>query len=134
MALRLGSFGCSHLIKLMDPISFMLFMLGFVAIWYGISFNPSIEMNTCTRSLTYIYLPLQNLLVSLVNSSLPSNNSFISVLLYLALSFQSTAENGSPALDYFTYSSSIADYLKSASLVISHAGNSWLTMFLALYI
>ncbi|OIT31696.1 hypothetical protein A4A49_19518 [Nicotiana attenuata] len=35
----------------------------------------------------------------------------------------STAENGSPALDYFTFSSSIADYLKSASLVISHAGS-----------
>ncbi|KAM3321366.1 UDP-N-acetylglucosamine transferase subunit ALG13 [Capsicum chacoense] len=34
-----------------------------------------------------------------------------------------TAENGSPALDYFTFSSSIADYLKSASLVISHAGS-----------
>ncbi|XP_015059732.1 UDP-N-acetylglucosamine transferase subunit ALG13 homolog [Solanum pennellii] len=36
---------------------------------------------------------------------------------------KSTAENGSPALDYFTFSSSIADYLKSASLVISHAGS-----------
>ncbi|KAH0675325.1 hypothetical protein KY285_023126 [Solanum tuberosum] len=36
---------------------------------------------------------------------------------------RATAENGSPALDYFTFSSSIADYLKSASLVISHAGS-----------
>ncbi|XP_059318837.1 UDP-N-acetylglucosamine transferase subunit alg13-like [Lycium ferocissimum] len=36
---------------------------------------------------------------------------------------RSTAENGSPALDYFTFSSSIADYLKSASLEISHAGS-----------
>ncbi|XP_009595113.1 uncharacterized protein [Nicotiana tomentosiformis] len=36
---------------------------------------------------------------------------------------KSTADNGSPALDYFTFSSSIADYLKSASLVISHAGS-----------
>ncbi|KAL3323087.1 hypothetical protein AABB24_040272 [Solanum stoloniferum] len=34
-----------------------------------------------------------------------------------------SAENGFPALDYFTFSSSIADYLKSASLVISHAGS-----------
>lgn len=68
------------------------------------------------------------------NSSLPSNNSFISVLLHLAVIFQSTAENGFPALDYFTFSSSIADYLKSASLVISHAGNFWLSTTLSLYI
>ncbi|CAH9087471.1 unnamed protein product [Cuscuta epithymum] len=32
-------------------------------------------------------------------------------------------ENGSPTLEYFTFSSSIAEYLKSASLVISHAGS-----------
>ncbi|CAH9115287.1 unnamed protein product [Cuscuta europaea] len=32
-------------------------------------------------------------------------------------------ENGSPAVDYFTFSPSIAEYLKSASLVISHAGS-----------
>nr|GMD18247.1 UDP-N-acetylglucosamine transferase subunit ALG13 homolog [Ipomoea batatas] len=36
---------------------------------------------------------------------------------------KSALENGSPALDYFTFSSSIAEYLKSASLVISHAGS-----------
>ncbi|CAH9077915.1 unnamed protein product [Cuscuta europaea] len=34
---------------------------------------------------------------------------------------KSAIENGSPAMDCFTYSSSIAEYLKSASLVISHA-------------
>lgn len=37
--------------------------------------------------------------------------------------FQSTGEDGSLSVDYFTFSSSIAEYLKSASLVISHAGN-----------
>ncbi|KAJ0099919.1 hypothetical protein Patl1_22130 [Pistacia atlantica] len=31
-------------------------------------------------------------------------------------------EDGSLAVDYFTFSSSIADHLRSASLVISHAG------------
>ncbi|XP_019164790.1 PREDICTED: UDP-N-acetylglucosamine transferase subunit ALG13 homolog [Ipomoea nil] len=36
---------------------------------------------------------------------------------------KSALENGSPALDYFTFSSTIAEYLKSASLVISHAGS-----------
>ncbi|CAN4120809.1 unnamed protein product [Withania somnifera] len=36
---------------------------------------------------------------------------------------KSTAENGSAVLEYFTFSSSIADYLKEASLVISHAGS-----------
>ncbi|XP_031101029.1 UDP-N-acetylglucosamine transferase subunit ALG13 homolog [Ipomoea triloba] len=36
---------------------------------------------------------------------------------------KSALDNGSPALDYFTFSSSIAEYLKSASLVISHAGS-----------
>ncbi|CAH9080997.1 unnamed protein product [Cuscuta epithymum] len=35
---------------------------------------------------------------------------------------KSAKENGSPAMDCFTFSSSIAEYLKSASLVISHAG------------
>ncbi|KAL3516128.1 hypothetical protein ACH5RR_023030 [Cinchona calisaya] len=36
---------------------------------------------------------------------------------------KSTGENGSLVVDYFTFSSSIADYLRSASLVISHAGS-----------
>ncbi|KAK9691869.1 hypothetical protein RND81_09G225500 [Saponaria officinalis] len=36
---------------------------------------------------------------------------------------RSTGEDGSLAVDYFTFSSSIADSLKSASLVISHAGS-----------
>nr|XP_009776141.1 PREDICTED: putative bifunctional UDP-N-acetylglucosamine transferase and deubiquitinase ALG13 [Nicotiana sylvestris]XP_009776142.1 PREDICTED: putative bifunctional UDP-N-acetylglucosamine transferase and deubiquitinase ALG13 [Nicotiana sylvestris] len=35
---------------------------------------------------------------------------------------KSTVENGSAVLEYFTFSSSIADYFKEASLVISHAG------------
>ncbi|KAL5714553.1 N-acetylglucosaminyldiphosphodolichol N-acetylglucosaminyltransferase [Ranunculus cassubicifolius] len=36
---------------------------------------------------------------------------------------KSGGEHGGLAVDYFTFSSSIADYLKSASLVISHAGS-----------
>ncbi|XP_070023504.1 uncharacterized protein [Nicotiana sylvestris] len=36
---------------------------------------------------------------------------------------KSTVENGSAVLEYFTFSSSIADYFKEASLVISHAGS-----------
>ncbi|KAK6157802.1 hypothetical protein DH2020_012050 [Rehmannia glutinosa] len=36
---------------------------------------------------------------------------------------ESTGEDGSLSVDYFTFSSSIAEYLKSASLVISHAGS-----------
>ncbi|GAB2228941.1 hypothetical protein Droror1_Dr00023075 [Drosera rotundifolia] len=36
---------------------------------------------------------------------------------------RSSGEDGSLAVDYFTFSSSIADSLKSASLVISHAGS-----------
>ncbi|KAJ4959023.1 hypothetical protein NE237_026134 [Protea cynaroides] len=36
---------------------------------------------------------------------------------------QSCGEDGSLAVDFFTFSSSIADYLRSASLVISHAGS-----------
>lgn len=36
---------------------------------------------------------------------------------------KSTVENGSAVLEYFTFSSSIADCLKEASLVISHAGS-----------
>lgn len=36
---------------------------------------------------------------------------------------KSAEESGGLAVDYFTFSSSIADYLKSASLVISHAGS-----------
>ncbi|KAL6538857.1 hypothetical protein OROMI_025183 [Orobanche minor] len=35
---------------------------------------------------------------------------------------KSIGGDGSISVDYFTFSSSIADYLKSASLVISHAG------------
>ncbi|KAJ3676821.1 hypothetical protein LUZ60_002545 [Juncus effusus] len=34
-----------------------------------------------------------------------------------------SGEEGSLNVDYFTFSSSIADYLKSASLIISHAGS-----------
>ncbi|WOK98029.1 UDP-N-acetylglucosamine transferase subunit [Canna indica] len=34
-----------------------------------------------------------------------------------------TREDGSLTVDYFTFSPSIADYLKSASLIISHAGS-----------
>ncbi|CAA3016704.1 UDP-N-acetylglucosamine transferase subunit ALG13 homolog [Olea europaea var. sylvestris] len=36
---------------------------------------------------------------------------------------KSAREEGSVDVDYFTFSSSIAEYLKSASLVISHAGS-----------
>ncbi|KAK9078924.1 hypothetical protein SSX86_002983 [Deinandra increscens subsp. villosa] len=36
---------------------------------------------------------------------------------------KSSGEDGSLVVDYFTFSSSIADYLRSASLVISHAGS-----------
>ncbi|GER26543.1 UDP-N-acetylglucosamine transferase subunit alg13 [Striga asiatica] len=36
---------------------------------------------------------------------------------------KSTGGDGSVSVDSFTFSSSIADYLKSASLVISHAGS-----------
>ncbi|KAJ4830822.1 hypothetical protein Tsubulata_044492 [Turnera subulata] len=36
---------------------------------------------------------------------------------------KSEGEDGSLAVDYFTFSSSIADHLRSASLVISHAGS-----------
>ncbi|KAL3538052.1 hypothetical protein ACH5RR_001418 [Cinchona calisaya] len=36
---------------------------------------------------------------------------------------KSTGEDRSLVVDYFTFSSSIADYLRSASLVISHAGS-----------
>lgn len=37
---------------------------------------------------------------------------------------QSSGEDGSLNVEYFTFSSSIADNLKEASLVISHAGNT----------
>ncbi|WCJ25298.1 hypothetical protein M5689_007193 [Euphorbia peplus] len=36
---------------------------------------------------------------------------------------KSEGGDGSVAVDYFTFSSSIADHLRSASLVISHAGS-----------
>ncbi|XP_071735777.1 uncharacterized protein [Rutidosis leptorrhynchoides] len=36
---------------------------------------------------------------------------------------KSNGKDGSLVVDYFTFSSSIAEYLKSASLVISHAGS-----------
>ncbi|KAI3740933.1 hypothetical protein L2E82_31408 [Cichorium intybus] len=36
---------------------------------------------------------------------------------------KSSGEDGSLVVDYFTFSSTIAHYLKSASLVISHAGS-----------
>ncbi|PWA43821.1 Glycosyl transferase, family 28, C-terminal [Artemisia annua] len=36
---------------------------------------------------------------------------------------KSSGEDGSLVLDYFTFSPSIADYMRSASLVISHAGS-----------
>ncbi|XP_075639198.1 uncharacterized protein LOC142611059 isoform X3 [Castanea sativa] len=35
---------------------------------------------------------------------------------------KSRGEDGSLAVDFFTFSSSIADYLRSASLLISHTG------------
>ncbi|RWR79735.1 UDP-N-acetylglucosamine transferase subunit ALG13 isoform X1 [Cinnamomum micranthum f. kanehirae] len=35
----------------------------------------------------------------------------------------SSGEDGSLAVEYFTFSPSIADYMKSASLIISHAGS-----------
>ncbi|EOY11407.1 Glycosyltransferase family protein 28 isoform 2, partial [Theobroma cacao] len=37
--------------------------------------------------------------------------------------FRSIGDDGSLAVDYFTFSSSIAEHLRSASLVISHAGS-----------
>ncbi|XP_073286924.1 uncharacterized protein [Primulina huaijiensis] len=37
--------------------------------------------------------------------------------------FQSAGEDGFVSVDYFTFSPSIADHLRSASLVISHAGS-----------
>ncbi|GAA0174672.1 hypothetical protein Leryth_006410 [Lithospermum erythrorhizon] len=36
---------------------------------------------------------------------------------------KSAGESGSLSVNYFTFSSSIADYLRSSSLVISHAGS-----------
>ncbi|XVF31299.1 hypothetical protein REPUB_Repub16aG0134000 [Reevesia pubescens] len=36
---------------------------------------------------------------------------------------KSSGDDGCLDVDYFTFSSSIADYLRSASLVISHAGS-----------
>ncbi|KAD2275725.1 hypothetical protein E3N88_30186 [Mikania micrantha] len=36
---------------------------------------------------------------------------------------KSSGEDGSLAVDYFTFSPGIADYLRSASLIISHAGS-----------
>lgn len=41
---------------------------------------------------------------------------------------ESEGGNGSLAVDYFTFSSSIADHLKSASLVISHAGMDFIVL------
>ena len=43
---------------------------------------------------------------------------------------QSTGEDGSLVVDYFTFSSSIADNLRSASLVISHAGKLLVSVIL----
>ncbi|KAL6573628.1 hypothetical protein OROHE_002087 [Orobanche hederae] len=55
---------------------------------------------------------------------LDSYNRFqsIQISLFDGIKFQSIGGDGSISVDYFTFSSSIADYLKSASLVISHAG------------
>lgn len=47
---------------------------------------------------------------------------------------QSEGEDGSLAVDYFTFSSSIADHLRSASLVISHAGNRLFSLIFPGYI
>lgn len=60
-----------------------------------------------------------NLLLSIVMSG----SSIAAVVINLFLSqMQSSGEDGSLVVDYFTFSPSIADYMKSASLVISHAG------------
>lgn len=41
----------------------------------------------------------------------------------LSIPSKSSGEDGSLAVDYFTFSPSIADYMRSASLIISHAGS-----------
>lgn len=43
--------------------------------------------------------------------------------------WQSGGEDGSLVVDYFTFSPSIADHLKTASLVISHAGFLFISIF-----
>ncbi|KAL6572308.1 hypothetical protein OROMI_011564 [Orobanche minor] len=47
--------------------------------------------------------------------------TFIS--LFDGIKLQSIGLDGLASVDYFTFSPSIADYFKSASLVISHAGD-----------
>ena len=51
-------------------------------------------------------------------------------LLISFVTMQSTGEDGSLVVDYFTFSSSIADNLRSASLVISHAGKLLVSVIL----
>lgn len=47
---------------------------------------------------------------------------------------QSEGDDGSLVVDYFTFSSSIADHLRSASLVISHAGMLLLAISFWIYL
>ncbi|KAJ4969360.1 hypothetical protein NE237_016061 [Protea cynaroides] len=54
-----------------------------------------------------------------------SQSQFLHWKFYLAIyhSNKSCGEDGSLAVEYFTFSPTIADHLRSASLVISHAGS-----------
>ncbi|KAF3782831.1 hypothetical protein EJ110_NYTH22976 [Nymphaea thermarum] len=75
------------------------------------SFRPSKVLN-----LPFIRYWLYSMLIFLMVGHI-----FLSLLMVI-FSVQSAGDNGSLVVDYFTFSPSIADHLRSASLVISHAG------------
>lgn len=58
----------------------------------------------------------------------------VSQLLFFIFFGQSGGGDGSIAVDHFTFSSSIAEHLRSASLVISHAGKFLVSPFLPEFI
>lgn len=74
-----------------------------------------------------IYSPPKVLLCHycVLEESLIALSSDVYIFCSLCLNFLiqcDGADGSSLAVDYFTFSSSIADYIRSASLVISHAG------------
>lgn len=59
-----------------------------------------------------------------------SFHTHLIAILKMFLFMQSGGEGGSLAVDFFTFSSSIADHLRSASLVMSHAGKHLIGWYL----
>ncbi|GAB2287347.1 hypothetical protein Dimus_021726 [Dionaea muscipula] len=103
-----------------DPKKIVFVTVGttlFDALVIGVD-TPQIKKELYAKGYTHLLIQIGR------GSYIPSREVKLLILTGRGkLSENSNGEDGSLAVDYFTFSSSIADSLRSASLVISHAGS-----------